>query len=84
MAVVDKRDVLEHMIYCILEGHYSIERAKADAETYLSTQITLGNGDLIYLRSRVTEFVRKNEQWYDDDGKLITSEQGQVLLSLVQ
>jgi hypothetical protein len=84
VAAVDKRDVLEHMLYCILEGHDSIARAKVDAEDYLSTQITLGQGDLVYIRSRVTEFVRKNEQWYDDHGKLVTSEQGKTLLSLVQ
>ncbi|MFC0213892.1 hypothetical protein ACFFK0_15785 [Paenibacillus chartarius] len=84
MAAVDKKDVLEHMIYCILEGHDSIAKAKADAEDYLGAKITLGQGDLVYIRSRVTEFVRKNEQWYDDYGKLVTSEQGQTLLSLVQ
>ncbi|TLS48849.1 hypothetical protein FE782_28755 [Paenibacillus antri] len=84
MAPVDKKDVLEHMLYCILEGSYPIERAKADAEDYLGTKITLGKGDLVYIRSRVTDFVRKNEQWCDDHGKLVTSEQGQTLLLLVQ
>lgn len=84
MSPVDKKDVLEHMLYCILEGHDSIARAKADAENYLGTQITLGQGDLVYIRSRVTEFVRKNEQWYDDHGNLVTSEQGKTLLALVQ
>lgn len=33
MAEIDKKDVLEHMLYCILEGHDSIPKAKADAES---------------------------------------------------
>lgn len=84
MTAIDKRDVLEYMLYGILEGHSTIEQAKVDAEDYYCTTVTLGRGDLVYIQSRVKEFVRKNEQWHDDEGKLVTSEQGKTLLSLVK
>lgn len=72
------------MLYGILEGHSTIEQAKVDAEDYYCTAVTLGRGDWVYIRSRVQDFVRENEQWYDEDGKLVTSEQGKTLLSLVE
>lgn len=51
---------------------------------YHGTQISIAKGDLVYIRSKVEQFVKENEQWRDDQGKLVTSEQGQILLFLVQ
>jgi hypothetical protein len=83
MSNMDKRDVIERIIYNIMEGTQTISQAKQDAERDMETQTSLMQGDLAYIRSRVSEYVKENEQWYDDEGRLQTTEIGQTLLSLV-
>jgi len=85
---INEREILlaespdEFKKFAIVCDSESIERAKTDAEDYYYSSITLGQGDLVYIRSRVKEFVGKNAQWYGDDGKLVTSKNGQTLLPL--
>lgn len=81
---IDKKEMLIHMITAIIEGQFSIDQAKADAENHYKTSLALQRGDLLYIALCVKEFVRKNEQWSDDNGNLVTSESGQRLLFLIQ
>jgi len=83
MAAADKRDVVERIIYNILEGTQTIAEAKQDAERDMETKIDLGRGDLVYIRSRVADYVAKNEQWMDDAGTLQTTDIGRMLLALL-